>query len=135
MKAYGGVGVQIHIFLNSALAGGECSASIPGRFTPGERTLSTHWIGGWVDPRTGLDDVEKRKFVTLPGLELRPLGRPTRSQPLYRIRYSGSSTKKSSDLIGNRTRDLPACSIVPQATMRPRAPRKIEYVVINTSSF
>jgi hypothetical protein len=26
-------------------------------------------------PRTGLDDVEKRKFFTLPGLELRPLRR------------------------------------------------------------
>jgi hypothetical protein len=29
-----------------------------------------------VDPRAGLDDVEKRKFLTLPGLELRPLGSP-----------------------------------------------------------
>jgi hypothetical protein len=25
-----------------------------------------------VDPRAGLDDVEKRKFLTLPELELRP---------------------------------------------------------------
>jgi hypothetical protein len=25
-----------------------------------------------VDPRTGMDDVQKRKFLTLPGLELRP---------------------------------------------------------------
>jgi hypothetical protein len=30
--------------------------------------------------------------------------------------------KKSNDLIGNRTRDLPACSIVPQPTMLLRAP-------------
>jgi hypothetical protein len=66
MKAYGGVDVQIHIFLNSALAGGEWSASRPGRFTPGERAPGTHWTGGWVDSRTGLDDVEKRKFLTLP---------------------------------------------------------------------
>jgi hypothetical protein len=29
-----------------------------------------------VDPRAGLDNVEKRKFLKLPGLELRPLGRP-----------------------------------------------------------
>jgi hypothetical protein len=29
-----------------------------------------------VDPRAVLDDVEKRKFFTLPGLKLRPLGRP-----------------------------------------------------------
>jgi hypothetical protein len=41
----------------------------PGRFTPGERAPSTHWIGGWVDPRCP-DDVEKRKFLTLPGLKL-----------------------------------------------------------------
>jgi hypothetical protein len=27
-----------------------------------------------VDPIAGLDDVEKRKFLILPGLELRPLG-------------------------------------------------------------
>jgi hypothetical protein len=70
MKAYGGVGVYIHIFLTSALAGGEWSASRPGRFTPGERAPCIHWIEGWVDPRVGLDDVEKRKFLTLPGLEL-----------------------------------------------------------------
>jgi hypothetical protein len=30
-------------------------------------------IGGWVDPRVDLDDVEKRKFLTLPGLELQPV--------------------------------------------------------------
>jgi hypothetical protein len=28
-----------------------------------------------VGPRAGVDDLEKRKFLTLPGLELRPLGR------------------------------------------------------------
>jgi hypothetical protein len=33
-----------------------------------------------VDPRAGLDDVEKRKFLTLPGLEPRSLSRPARSQ-------------------------------------------------------
>jgi hypothetical protein len=43
-----------------------------------------------VNPWIGLDDVEKRKFLTIPGIELRPLGRPTRSQELYRLRYSGS---------------------------------------------
>jgi hypothetical protein len=36
MKAYGGVDVQIHIFLTSALVGGEWSASRSGRFTPGK---------------------------------------------------------------------------------------------------
>jgi hypothetical protein len=33
-----------------------------------------------VNPRAGLDDVENRKFLILPGLELQPLGRPIRSQ-------------------------------------------------------
>jgi len=34
----------------------ECSASLPGRFTPRERAPdNTHWIGGWVGPRAGLD--------------------------------------------------------------------------------
>jgi hypothetical protein len=55
MKAYGGVDVYIHVFLTSAQAGGEWSASRPDRFIPG-----THWIGGWVDLRAGLDEVEKR---------------------------------------------------------------------------
>jgi hypothetical protein len=43
-----------------------------------------------MDPRTGLDDVEKTKFLALPGLELRPLGHPARSQSLYRLSYPGS---------------------------------------------
>jgi len=33
------------------------SASRPGRFTARERESDTHWIGGWVGPRTGLDTV------------------------------------------------------------------------------
>jgi hypothetical protein len=36
MKTYGGVDVEIHIFLTPALVGGEWSASRPGRFTPGK---------------------------------------------------------------------------------------------------
>jgi hypothetical protein len=46
-----------------------------------------------VGPKACLDDVEKRKFLTLPGLELRPLGRPARSQALYRQRYPGSRVR------------------------------------------
>jgi hypothetical protein len=44
-----------------------------------------------VDPRAGPDDVENRKFLIIPGLELQPLGRPARSQSLYRLRYSGTN--------------------------------------------
>jgi hypothetical protein len=32
-----------------------------------------------VDLRADVDDLEKRKLLTLPGLELRPLGRPARN--------------------------------------------------------
>jgi hypothetical protein len=75
--------------LTSPLDGGEWSVSDPGIFTHGERAPGAHWIGGWVDPRFGVDDVQKRKFLTLPGLELRPFGGPARSQSLYRLRYPG----------------------------------------------
>jgi hypothetical protein len=85
MKTYGEVDVQIDVFLTSALVGGEWPAS-----PPAERAPGNHWVGGWVGPRTGLDDVEKRKFLTLPGLDLRTLGRPARSQSLYRLRCPGS---------------------------------------------
>jgi hypothetical protein len=56
-----------------------------------------------VDPRTALDDVEKRKFLTLPGLELPPdsLGRPARSQSLYRLRYPGRDNFGDMDVDGN----------------------------------
>jgi hypothetical protein len=37
MNTYGGEDVWIHVFLTSALVGGEWSASRPGRFTPWER--------------------------------------------------------------------------------------------------
>jgi hypothetical protein len=97
--------VYIHVFLTSALVGGEWSPSRPSRFTPKEKAPSTHWIRGLVDPRAGLDDVEKSKFLTLPGLELRPLGRPARSQSLYRLRYPGSfitcSSPQNSNPVGS----------------------------------
>jgi hypothetical protein len=40
-------------------------------------------------PITGLDDLEKRKFLTLPGLEIRTFCR-VHSQSLYRLSYPGS---------------------------------------------
>jgi hypothetical protein len=44
----------------------------------------------WVGPGTGMDDVERSKIVPLPGLEIRPLGRPALNQSLYRLCYPGS---------------------------------------------
>jgi hypothetical protein len=60
MKTYGVMDVQIQVLVTPELGGGEWSASRLGRFT-----ASTHWIEGWVGPRTGLDNVEKRKILAL----------------------------------------------------------------------
>jgi hypothetical protein len=80
MKRYGEVDVQIHVFLISALVGGEWSVSHHGRSIPDERASDTQWIGGWVGPITGLDNVEKRKILPLRGLELKPPGHPACNQ-------------------------------------------------------
>jgi hypothetical protein len=56
----------------------------------------------WVDPRVGLDDVEKRKFLTQPRLEFGPLNRPANSQFIYLIRYPVSC-------------DVSVCFIIPDA--------------------
>jgi hypothetical protein len=58
MLTYGGVDVEINVFLISIVAG-EWSASRPCHFTPGERVPCTHRIGGWMGPRAGLNDMEK----------------------------------------------------------------------------
>jgi hypothetical protein len=79
----------MHVLLTSALVGGEWSASRPSCFISRETSLGIRLIGGCVDPRTGLDDVQKRKLLNLPRLELRNLGCPARSQSLYRLRYPG----------------------------------------------
>jgi hypothetical protein len=44
-----------------------------------------------------LDDVEERRFLILPRLELRPLGRPVRSQSLYRLRYRGNNNNNNNN--------------------------------------
>jgi hypothetical protein len=62
MKTYGGVEVELH-------HGSEWSASRPCRLTPGETAPGTHWEGGWVGPKAGLDAAEKRKIVPLQVVE------------------------------------------------------------------
>jgi hypothetical protein len=55
----------------------------------------TYWIGGCVGPWGSLDDVGKRKFSTLSGLEIQPLCLPVRSQSLYRLSYPVCQTTGS----------------------------------------
>jgi hypothetical protein len=70
MNVYGGVDVWTHVFFTSALVGGEWSASHPCRIILGERAAGTHQIRVRMESKSGLDNPEKRKFLTLPGLEL-----------------------------------------------------------------
>jgi hypothetical protein len=70
-----------------ALGGGEWSSSRPGCSTPRKRAPSTHWIGGWVGPRAGLDMVLKRKIPS-PHQESNP-DHPACSQSLYHLSYPG----------------------------------------------
>jgi hypothetical protein len=75
MNKYGRVDVQIHVFLVSALVGGEWSASRPRHFTPGESVSDVHWIGGcWTTCREN-----SRPYQTQT-----PIPRPF---PLYRLCY------------------------------------------------
>jgi hypothetical protein len=57
------------VFLTSALVGGEWSVSRPDRFTPEERVPGIHYTGGWVGPRTGLDNVVRKQILVLLGFE------------------------------------------------------------------
>jgi hypothetical protein len=68
----GGGGVA-PLFFTSALDGDEWTVSRLDRFTPGERVPCTHWIDGWLSPITDLDDMEKRKILSLPGIEPRAI--------------------------------------------------------------
>jgi hypothetical protein len=78
--------VQLLLILNLGTKWGWVVSVTPWpRFTPGERTPGTHWIGGSVGPRAGLDAGARRKILCLcrgsnPGL-------PVRSQTLYCLSY------------------------------------------------
>jgi hypothetical protein len=52
---------------------------------PWRKDPGTHWIGGWVGPTAGLNAVDKRKKLTLLGIEPWPS-----STSLYWMSYPGS---------------------------------------------
>jgi hypothetical protein len=74
-------------YLTSALDEGKWSASRPGRFTPRERARGTHWIGGWVGPRTILDTVVKRKIPSPRRESIRrtPIVQPVAQPPTAKL--------------------------------------------------
>jgi hypothetical protein len=55
--------------------------------------------------------------------------------PRLRLASAWINVGGSHILIGNRSRDLPACSIVPQPTTLPRAPVKVSYQILLLASY
>jgi hypothetical protein len=65
----GGIDVYLHSFLTLALDGREWSLSDPGHITPMQRKGPyTHWMGGWVGPRAGVDGFGKGKSLGPTGI-------------------------------------------------------------------
>jgi hypothetical protein len=88
MKAYGRGDVEIHIFLTSALAGGEWSASRPGRFTPGkEPPVLIRKEVGWT-PEPVWTTWRRENTWPYRDSNSEPLGRLDRSQSLSRLLIS-----------------------------------------------
>ena len=56
-KVYGGMDVELHLFVTSALDGIDWSSSVTG-----ERIFSTHRRRGWLSPRAGLETMQKMKI-------------------------------------------------------------------------
>jgi hypothetical protein len=88
MKKHRGVEVLHHVFLASALDRGKWSASRPGRFTIGERLTGTHSIGGWLEPRAGLDAMAKEYNIC----SFRESNPPSSSSSPYLSHYTVRAT-------------------------------------------
>jgi hypothetical protein len=88
MKAQKTVDVSVSSFFNLGNKWGGWSASLPGRFTPGNDRLPI-CIESWMDPRTDLDSCGKSH----PPTGIRYPDIPVRSESLYRPHYPISLPK------------------------------------------
>jgi hypothetical protein len=80
MGTYGGVKIYLHVFLTSALDGGEWSASRPGRFTPGGKSLRYPLERRLDGPQSWSERYgDERNLLTLPGIKPWSLAHPARS--------------------------------------------------------
>jgi hypothetical protein len=57
---YGGMELRLPVFLTWTTDEGERLTSRFGRFTPGEKVLGVHWLGGWVDQNESEGGGEER---------------------------------------------------------------------------
>jgi hypothetical protein len=83
MKKYGEVDVLTHVFLISALA------ESVGQLYPRGKSIGYPLGRRFDGPQSRSGQHGERKFLSPPGLELRPLCSLDRSQSLYRLRYPG----------------------------------------------
>jgi hypothetical protein len=70
----------------------------PAVLTPEERAPGIHWIGSWVGPRTGLNDMERRKILPRDSHSDPSAVQPVASR-LHQLRYPGSFFFLSSIII------------------------------------
>jgi hypothetical protein len=80
VKVYRVLDVYMQNYLTSVLVGDEWWVSRLGRFNPEVKAPNTRRIESWVGHSVSMDDMEEKKFLTLPGFEFWSLGRPARSQ-------------------------------------------------------
>jgi hypothetical protein len=79
MKTYGGSGCIGPGFLDLDNSRRWLVGFRPWPLYPREKSHATHCVGSWVGPKACLNDVQKRNFLNLLGLELGPLIRSTRN--------------------------------------------------------
>jgi hypothetical protein len=93
IETYGTEEVQFQALLTSSLDRGEWSVSYNGHLTARKTAPVTHWIGGWVGPRTSLEALTKRKISCLcwesihDSSDVQPA-----AQSLYWVRYPSTWT-------------------------------------------
>jgi hypothetical protein len=83
MMTCGGVDVQIHLVFILSLPASEWPVPCPCHLTLREMASDISSAGDRAGLRFDLDDMEKREFLALLGLELGTLSSPPRRQSLY----------------------------------------------------
>jgi hypothetical protein len=81
MQVSTGKAVKLLLIIDVGAGRSEWSASRSGSVLPRERTPGTHWTGGWVDLRAGLN-TEATGKIPCPCRGSK-VGRPVSSQTLY----------------------------------------------------
>jgi hypothetical protein len=93
MKMYEEVDVRIYPCFLDLDASWSGQLHTPAALPPGEEPpVPIGWEAGWTSGPVWT--WRRKKFLTLPTFELRPLGRRSRSQSLNRLRYPGSYTRE-----------------------------------------